>query len=446
MAVNGKILLSVELAKRLGILAPAQVMVRVGNTILTAEVGIGYTLRSAYVLSPDLRLALHIQKNRRMLVRYDTGENTIHLGPTIGIFTSGLPNRAVYDPTGLQAELMMLSKIGREMPGQVYMFTADSVNWERLTVRGYNYVPSSSGRGYWVPGTYSLPDVVYDRITSRHYEELEKIKTTKNRLKRLPHLHYFNPSFLNKWEVHRILSQIPSLHPHLPETYPLNQAALEKMLAKYKTLFIKPANGSLGSGIIRVKVNEKGQLHYTTYGGRRRNGQAGNALELLEKTSRFRKGRSYIVQQGLNLCTYRGSIFDLRIVYQKNAMGKWQIGKEFVRIAPGRSAIANMARGGTPTQSRKIFRHLYGQEEAKKKKRLIAELCNKIAVGIEKGSGQLYGELGLDLGLSKNGHPWLIEVNSKPRKTTETELSKVAMKNAFRRPLEYATYLAGYGR
>jgi glutathione synthase/RimK-type ligase-like ATP-grasp enzyme len=447
VAINGKIILSIKLAKRLGIIASDRVMIRVGSTILPAEVGIGMTQRSSYILSSDLRAALHVQKNRRMLVRYDTGENTIHLGPTIGIFASGLPNRAVYDPTGLQAELMMLSKIARAMPGQIYIFTADSVNWERSTVRGYNYSSSYSGRGYWVPGIYSLPDVVYDRIASRNDEEREKVKTTKDRLKSLPHLHYFNPSFLNKWEVHQMLSKIFELRPYLPETHLLDQADLEKMLAKYKTLFIKPANGSLGSGIIRVKANGKSRLHYTTYGARRRNGQASNALELLEKTSAFRKDRSYIVQQGVNLSTYRGSIFDLRIVYQKNSMGKWQIGKEFVRIAPGRSAIANMARGGTPTQSHKVFKHLYHQEELiNEKKRLIRGLCNKIAVGIEKGSGQLYGELGLDLGLGKNGHPWLIEVNSKPRKTTETELSQAAMKNAFRRPLEYATYLAGFGR
>ncbi|MEN6350716.1 MAG: YheC/YheD family protein [Syntrophomonas sp.] len=445
MAINGKIVLSIKLAKRLGIIAPTRVMIRVGSTILPAEVAIGKTGRSSYILSADLRSALHIQKNRRMLVRYDDGENTIHLGPTIGIFASGLPNRAVYDPTGLQAELMMLSRIAREMPGQIYMFTADSINWERSTVRGYVYSSSYSGRGYWVPGVYALPDVVYDRIASRNDEEREKVKTTRDRLMSLTQQRYFNPSFLNKWEVHRMLSQVADLKPFLPETHLLDQFTLETMLAKYKTLFLKPANGSLGSGIIRVKTKGPGKLHYTTYGARRRTGQASDALELLEKTGGFRKDRSYIVQQGLNLSTYRGSIFDLRIVYQKNSTGKWQIGKEFVRIAPGKSAVANMARGGTPTQSHKVLKNLYHQEEAvKEKRRLLKGLCNKIAVGIEKGSVQFWGELGLDIGLGQNGRPYLIEVNSKPRKTTETELSQVDMKNAFRRPLQYATYLAGF--
>ena len=56
----------------------------------------------------------------------------------------------------------------------------------------------------------------------------------------------------------------------------------------------------------------------------------------------------------------------------------------------------------------------------------------------------MFGEFGLDLGLDKNGDIWLIEVNSKPRKTTVTEMSKIIMRNAFKRPLEYSIYLAGF--
>ncbi|MDD3894034.1 MAG: hypothetical protein PHU36_03325, partial [Syntrophomonadaceae bacterium] len=56
----------------------------------------------------------------------------------------------------------------------------------------------------------------------------------------------------------------------------------------------------------------------------------------------------------------------------------------------------------------------------------------------------IYGELGLDVGIDKNGALWLIEVNSKPRKTTESEYSTAVMRKTFKRPLEFASYLAGF--
>jgi len=74
----------------------------------------------------------------------------------------------------------------------------------------------------------------------------------------------------------------------------------------------------------------------------------------------------------------------------------------------------------------------------------LNNLCNMVALTLETFSNKNFGELGLDVGIDKEGKFWLIEVNSKPRKTTETELSKGIMRNTFRRPLQYAIFLAGF--
>lgn len=447
MEIKGKLIISPRLAARL-LVPPGQswIRVRVGAIIVAAELVIGNGQRSSYILSPDLRKALYINKRKSLPVRYQPDENMIHFGPTIGVLSSGLPNRPLYDPKSLQAELIMLSQVGRKIPGQVYVFTPGSIDWGNLTVRGCNYVTSKSGRGYWVSGIYPLPDVVYDRIGSRIGEGREKTRYMKARLKRLPYLRYFNPAFLNKWKVHQMLSANPGLKHYLPHTMVLNEVNLELMLSSYAEVYLKPANGSLGSGIIKVKTLPSGMLQYVSYGGGggRRRGQAENPADLMKKTREFRKDRSYIVQQGLNLATYRGCNFDLRIIYQKNSRGEWQIGKKFARVAPPGSAVANMARGGDAVPSRRVFNTIFSKEQIEAKNREIKELCFKVASTMER-NGDLWGELGLDLGIDKNGHPWLIEVNSKPRKTTETEYSQSIMKNTFRRPLEYAAFLAGFG-
>lgn len=444
METKGKIILSPALAAKLMVSPDLRfTRVRVGAIVVNAELVIGKGQRSSYILSPELRSALFIIKKQSLLIRYHAAENMIHLGPTIGVLSSGLPNRPQYDPKSLQAELIMLSQVGRKMSGQVYIFTPGSIDWVKLTVRGCNYVMSKNGRGYWVSGMYPLPDVVYDRIGSRIGEGQEKTKHMKARLKRLPYLRYFNPAFLNKWKVHQILNTYPPLKPYLPQTMVLNEVNLKLLLSLYPEVYLKPANGSLGSGIIKVKTLPTGMLRYISYGGGRRRGQAENPVDLLKKTRIFRKDRSYIVQQGLDLATYKGCKFDLRIIYQKNNHGEWQIGKKFARVAPPGSAVANMARGGEAVPSRRVLNHLFSKDQIDSKNREIKELCQKVATTMEK-NGDLWGELGLDLGIDKKGHPWLIEVNSKPRKTTETEYSQAIMKNTFKRPLEYASFLAGY--
>lgn len=445
MEIKGKIIISPGLAARLLVPPGCQSLrVRVGAIVVNTELVIGNGQRSSYILSPDLRKALYISKRKSLPVRYQPDENIIHFGPTIGILSSGLPNRPQYDPKSLQAELIMLSQMGRKIAGQVYVFTPGSIDWNRSTVRGCNYVSSKNGKGYWTSGIYPLPDVVYDRIGSRIGEGREKTKYMKARLKRLPYLRYFNPAFLNKWKVHQILNSHPGLKPYLPHTMILNEVNLEILLSTYPEVYLKPANGSLGSGIIKVKTLPSGMLQYIRYGGGRRRGQAENPADLLKKTREFRQDRSYIVQQGLNLATYKGCNFDLRIIYQKNSRGEWQIGKKFARVARPGSAVANMARGGEAVPSRRVFNYIFSKEQIEAKNREIKELCFKVASTMER-NGDLWGELGLDLGIDKQGHPWLIEVNSKPRKTTETEYSQSIMKNTFRRPLEYATFLAGFG-
>ncbi|MEN6351521.1 MAG: YheC/YheD family protein [Syntrophomonas sp.] len=444
--INECIYISNNLINRLDIPVQEEILVRVGSRIIKSRLIVSSSRKYSYMLSPSLARALLFKKHKRLKIRYDKHANIIHLGPTIGILSSFLPNREEFDPKSVQAELIYLSNIGRKISGQVYIFTPSSINWANKTTRGYQYRQLSSERGIWVSSEYPLPDVVYDRIPSRTSEAKHTISETKWRLVKLPYLKYFNPSFLNKWKVHQLLITNPELHPYLPETKHLNLVNLETMLLKYNTLFLKPANGSLGKGIIKLVQDEKGTLHYTIYRRGQTKSQAGNAAEFMKKTKVYRGERTYVVQQGIKLAKYMNSTFDIRIIFQKNNKGEWQVGKKFVRIAPRGSSISNLSSGGRAEKSKKVFRQLYkSQQMIDEKNQLIKVLCKKVADTLEKTSKSTFGELGLDIGVDINGFPWLIEVNSKPRKTTESEYSQGIVRNSFKRPLEYGSYLAGFG-
>lgn len=445
MQVIGRIFLSDRLVERLGITVQPLVQVRVGCIVVTAEMVVKEDTRPTYMLSPALAQALYVHKQKRLQIRYDDKNDMLHLGPTVGILATGLPNRGNYEPTSIGAELIFLSHISNTLPGQTYIFTPSSINWNNLTVRGYSYRHNGPGKGNWVSSLYPLPDVVYDRVSTRSGEARDQIKNAKTRLMHQPYLKYFNPSFLNKWKVHEMLLTNPRLHKHLPETRPLTSENLEAMLRIYRTVYVKPSNGSLGLGIIRVTKDQKGTLHYVVHRQKRFRSNADNAADFLNKTRKIRADKPYIVQQGIDIATYHGSPFDIRIIYQKNRHGEWQIGKIFARVAPRGSSVSNLSSGGKALPSKIIMRAMFrkaGLIEEKNKE--IREVCLQIAQTIEKTSQMIYGELGLDLGLDKDGNIWLIEVNSKPRKTTETEFSKIIMRNAFKRPLEFSAYLAGF--
>jgi glutathione synthase/RimK-type ligase-like ATP-grasp enzyme len=446
LRMAGRISISRSLIKKLGIVVEPFITVRVGALMVKSKLQIHENGRGNYVLSPDLIQALHIKKSKGLKVRYQKEEKILHLGPTIGIMATYIPgpSRFEIDPKSLQAELIYLSIVSQSFPGQIYIFTPNNINWANNTCRGYVYRQFSSTRGRWESSIYPIPDVVYDRIPSRSAEARNNVQYAKMRLMQMPYLSYFNPHYLNKWNVHHILSTNPMLVEYLPETRELTENNLEDMLRKYHTLFLKPSNGSLGKGIIKV-ISGREQINYVIYSGKRVRRQAGSAAEFMNKTKKYRGDRHYIVQQGLELVKYKGAAFDLRIIYQKNGCGEWQISKKFCRIAPRGSSISNLSSGGRVEKSSKVLQHIFKKEDKiEAKSEQIRLLCKMVASTLENESNSTFGELGMDIGIDRNGHLYLIEVNSKPRKTTETVFSPAVVRNTFKRPLAYASYLAGF--
>ncbi|MBO8158426.1 YheC/YheD family protein [Thermosyntropha sp.] len=443
--LRGKVIITRSLAQELKVPVKPIIKIRAGNIVVDTRLIINNDeTRKLYILSPELSRALFIKTKKKLKIRYDTEKNMLHIGPIIGILTASIPNKPEFGPKSTQAELIYLSKIGQKMQAQIFIFTPTGINWAAKTVKGYNYKENSGGSGVWTASTYPLPDVIYDRISSRKSES--NYNNTREKLKKLAFSSYFNPSFLNKWDVHQILFNNPELRPYLPETKLLDKENLEDMLKKYKVIYAKPVDGSLGRKIIRITVDEKKQtLKYTVYVRGKFNGQATDATDFIKKTEKNREGKTYIIQQGIDMANYKGSVFDLRIIYQKDRHGEWRISKKFVRLAPKGSSLSNMSRGGKAETSKKILKYFFHRTELiEAKNQEISALCHAVAITMEQSGTGIYGELGLDIGIDKKGKIWLIEVNSKPRKTTETELSMTIVKNTFKRPLEYATYLAGF--
>jgi hypothetical protein len=445
MSTEGTIYLSSALAASLEVPSSPVIKVRAGNSITESRFIINPGRQKTYLLSPALRRKLCLHNHSKIRLRYDHDAGMLHLGPFIGIFTTHLPNHAECAPDSVQAELIYLSTLGRDMPAQIYVFTPSHIDWQHKLIRGFNYQQVPNEQGMWTSSYYPFPDVVYDRVASRRGEARLNIKSTKKRLMSLPYLKYFNSAFLNKWKVHQILALNSELLPCLPETRVLNPQNLADMLLKYPVLFLKPSNGSLGRGIIRVARHDTG-IKYACYRRGVTHGIVSNHTDLLRRTRQFREDKHYIVQQGIDLIPYKKASFDIRIIYQKNKRGDWQVSKKFIRVAPRGSSISNLSSGGRAEKLEYVFKDLLDGSSSRitELNRRINLLCQVVAVTLEENSRQIYGELGLDIGLGYDYQPWLLEVNSKPRKSTVTNYSQGIVRNSFKRPLEYAVYLSGF--
>jgi glutathione synthase/RimK-type ligase-like ATP-grasp enzyme len=448
MDVKGIIQISESFMKKHNVLVTPTIKIRAGAKVAEAMLRVSKEPALSYRISASLLNNLGLNSKKSLHLRYDHEHGMLQFGPIIGILTEYLPNQPEYEPKSLQAELIFLSMTGRSIPGMVYLFTPGSINWSNKTVRGSNYrlASDAAGGGYWTSSVYPLPDVVYDRVSTRRGETQSGMVKTKRKLKSLPYLIYFNPSFLNKWRVHRLLQNNEELLPYLPETKLLSRENLNEMLEKYPVLYLKPCNGSLGKGIIKVNRVAAPKIKYTVYNRYRHSNTSADVNALMKATVRHRKRKSYLVQQGLSLAKYHDCAFDIRIIYQKNGMGEWKITKKFVRVAPPGSSVSNLSRGGMVETCRKVFPSLFNknQDLIDEKNQEIKQLCQIVAQTLESQSESTYGELGLDIGIDRNHKLWIIEVNSKPRKTTESHISQHLVRSSFRRPLEYAVHLAGY--
>lgn len=91
--------------------------------------------------------------------------------PVIGILTTSKLAKGRIKPTGVQGELSFLSRMGRRVSGEVYVFHPWDIDWKNKLFTGYRFHIEEDGYGQWVKYQMPPPDVVYDQIYNRIAEQ-----------------------------------------------------------------------------------------------------------------------------------------------------------------------------------------------------------------------------------------------------------------------------------
>lgn len=376
-----------------------------------------------------------------LCLQYKSTSRTLNIGPLIGVMISrvysGNPDRPFGAITAFCRELDDACKV---YGAAVYYVTPDDLSGHGDTVKGWHYA------GKWVKRSFPVPNVIYNRLTSRKLENRPNVQQFLRHAKTQHHASLFNEKYLNKTEVFDALRKENGLQIYLPESYLLkNLQTLKSMCTKYSTVFLKPITGSLGKGIIRIKRQPDNSFtcHFTNLSGVRKQSYATLSQLCSALSGKIRQQR-YQIQQGLTLISVGGRPVDFRALVQRDEAGQWSITSIVGRIAGNHHFVSNLARGGTlSTVKEALARSSSTASSGGNVKLRRAAIA--IAKGIESQIPGHFAELGVDLALDVQGRVWLIEVNSKPSKDDNTQLSgENKLRPSVKQLIQYCRYTAKF--
>lgn len=233
----------------------------------------------------------------------------------------------------------------------------------------------------------------------------------------------------------KVLLQNHSLIQYVPRTASLTSQRLLHMLNRYNMVYIKPVNGSLGIGVIKVEQigsNYRYREDIQTYTFR-------TFHQMYDSIQRRIGSKPYLVQKGIIVLRHNNRPFDFRVMVQRNGEGTWDCTGVAARLAHPKRAVTNGSQGGTIYAAEEILRKVTDQAKAE-------EMVNQMRhIGLLTANqfGSSYpamNELGLDVAVDRKHRLWILEVNTRPDPCPFTKLPDTTMIKTI---VEYGK---GYGR
>lgn len=321
---------------------------------------------------------------------------------------------------------------GTAMGFIVYVLPISHLNTTKEQLKGLIY---NAHTDKWISTLMPFPNLIYNRIPYRQDEASKYVKNKIGRISKLKNVKLFNPTFFNKWQLFRWLMKSSETSKFLPETKRLQtEITLRQMLEKYSFLYLKPESGKAGKGIMTVTVDNSQILPYALSIQKNKESKTircSHFESLWKKITQESQNTPYIAQQGIKLNQYNGRSYDLRLLVQKNQIGKWEVSGMGARLAGQQSITTHVPRGGKIESPVKLLQNSFGQREATVIKQKVEDVAILLATQIEQESQALLAEMSMDVGVDKSGEIWFFEANSKPMKFDEPHIRKKSLQRIF---------------
>jgi hypothetical protein len=343
----------------------------------------------------------------------------------IGIlYSSSMLNRLIKRKQSFEKPAFYV-ETARKIGEEIIFFSWFDIDWKKGTVRSWNGAePCLLNR--------KLPPVIINRTRTNRKHFNNKIQ----RLKQMGKIIFNEHNVISKLDIHHILIKNNRLLPHLPTTESVTPDSVSMLLEQNYCLFLKPCTASVGSGIIRIRkknnktvagINLLGRTKWKKVG-------IGQIMKIIQK-----KKRDYLVQQGISLMEYQGRSVDFRVSVQKDGKGRWHYNGMVGKVAKKGAIVTNLHCGGQSLKASELFQSWgWNGPEIERK---VAKLGIRIAKTLDKELPNI-ADLGLDIALDEQQHPWLIEVNFRDLRITFRDAGeKDTWRSTFATPVYYADYL-----
>lgn len=232
-----------------------------------------------------------------------------------------------------------------------------------------------------------------------------------------------------------------SLAGFVPSTRSFGPVVVREMLDRYGMIYVKPVAGTYGNGVIRIEKNAAAANPYRFQSGFRKYAFA-TFEGMFAKLLRVKRNKPYLAQQGIDLLTYRGRKYDLRVMVQKNPLQRWETTGLIGRVAHPGKVVTNYHSGGTPMPADRLLGASLSAEQTADYETRLRKMGEKIAGTLERRYPRLK-EIGVDIAVDVNHKPWILEVNTLPDPFL---FRKLPDKKVFRRMYDYAVAYGRFGR
>lgn len=291
----------------------------------------------------------------------------------------------------------------------------------------------------WRKDEFLIPNVLYDRCFYGEDVHSKQCISIVSWLKGRDDIFFLGYGLPNKFELYNVLIHSP-LHPYLPSTKLIIYSEMvNEELSTYKSIVLKPINGSQGNGIYFIKQIGR-SITVKTYTRKKHVQKVFTDQKMFGVwINSLLTKMDYLVQPYLELTNQQNEPFDIRILLQKESNGNWAERGRGIRTGHPDGIISNISAGGhiCPIDRWKAQLSLSQQEYLEME---INDILANIPLCLEESFLPLF-ELGIDIGVAKNGSIWILDINSKPGRKVILETNHAVKDELYEAPILYSKTL-----